>query len=169
MASRAALGIVPHTGWAWVVAVAADRVTARDRVIALPVLEAELYHHARDHVGDRAALFARERAHALDATIAATREVCAGAAVAVVLGKRPALPALEAIVASHARIHGAEGELWRRLFAEACARHRLAVARAERANARDARWLAAQGKALGSPWTQEIHEAALAARRAEVS
>jgi hypothetical protein len=159
-----ALGLVPHTGWTWLVRVDGDAVTARDRVVALPVHDAELYHLARDHRGDRATFFAARRAGALARAIDAVRAPCRGAARAIVLGKQPALPELDRIVASHAAIHGAEGELWRALFAEACARCDVAVERAAIARPGEARWLASAGDALGPPWTKEIKDAAAAAR-----
>jgi hypothetical protein len=162
--STIAIGLVPHTGWTWLVRVGADRtVEARHRIVALAMDDAGLYHLARDHHGDRARFLADRRTVALAAAIAAVAAPASGATHAIVLGKQPALPALEAIVASHARIHTAEGELWRALFAEACAACGLAVRRADRAGARDERWLAGAGDALGAPWTSEIKDAATAA------
>jgi hypothetical protein len=166
----AAIALVPHTGWAWLVRVAGDDAAARARVDALPTLDAELYHLARDHDGDRARFFAARRAAARDRAIAALGPHCAGVARAIVLGKQPALPGLDKIVASHAMIHTAEGELWRALFVEACAVHGVVASRGIAAppRARDARWLAKIGTTLGAPWTKEIKEAAVAARAAIV-
>src|SRR5262245_26495009 len=116
--------------------------------MALPVLDAELFHGARDHEGDRARFFARRRAEALAATVDGVRAACGQAKRAVVLGKQPALPALDAIIRSHAMIHTAEGELWRALFAEACGVHGLEVHRAvapTKLTAADERWLDAAG------------------------
>ncbi len=165
--TRAGLGIVSHTGWAWVVRVEGDRVAARVRVVALEVHAAELYHLTRDHDGDRARFLARGRAAALIATELAIRALADGAGAAIVLGKQPALPPLERIVAAHPVIHTAEGELWRGLFAEACAARGLAVERhvASELRAADA-WLAREGKAIGPPWGSEPKAAALAARAA---
>lgn len=80
------------------------------------------------------------------------------------LGKTPALPPIDKIVASHAMIHTAEGELWRALFTEALAACGVAVRRTTAGTlpAR-AHWLDVAGKALGSPWTAEIKAAAIAA------
>jgi hypothetical protein len=164
----ATVGLVPHTGWTWLVRVEGGKVAARSRIVALEVLEAELYHLARDHRGNRDRFFAQRSAAALDRATTAVREAVAGASLATVLGKRVALAPLAKIVASHAAIHGAEGELWRALFAEACEACGLAAARAEtdafRAGARDTAWLAGEGARLGAPWTAEIKAAALAAR-----
>jgi hypothetical protein len=159
-----ALALAPHTGWTWLVRVRGDVVEARTKVVALPVLEAELYHLARDHGGDRARFVAERHAGARALALAAVRPHAAGATRAIVLGKQPALPALDQIVASHAMIHTAEGELWRALFADACASCGLEVARGLAPAQSDARWLAAAGKQLGSPWTAEVKAAAIAAR-----
>jgi hypothetical protein len=160
-----AVGLVPHTGWTWLVRITDGAIVARERVVALPVLEAELYHHARDHAGDRAALFATQHAIARDAAIAAVRPHVVGLTRAVVIGKHPALPALDAIVRSHAMIHTAEGELWRALFATACEAFGLEVTRIAAApKLAAARWLADGRARLGAPWTAEIKAAALAAR-----
>jgi hypothetical protein len=158
------IALVPHTGWAWLVRVDRDQVEARAKIVALPVLDAELYHLARDHDGDRARFFAARRDAALASAIVAVRPHAVGAK-AIVLGKQPELPALQKIVASHAMIHTAEGDLWRALFAEACTACGLAVTRAPLPAPRDARWLAAAGKRLGAPWTAELKAAATAARR----
>jgi hypothetical protein len=148
------------------VRVGAGAVQARERVVAIAVHDAELYHLARDHAGDRERFVADHRADALARAIDVVRAWCDGAAHAIVLGKQPALPALDKIVASHAMIHTAEGELWRALFAEACGACGVAATRALAPARGDARWLAAQGARLGAPWTKEIKEAALAARAA---
>jgi hypothetical protein len=157
-----ALGIVPHTGWAWVVRV--GETVTRERIVALDVHDAELFHLARDRDGDRVRFVAERRAQALARTIAAMQPCCAGVSRAIVLGKRVALPAIAKIVASHAQIHGAEGELWRALFAEACTACGVPVERAATAGKPDARWLARIGKAVGPPWTAEVKAAAAAAR-----
>ncbi len=165
-----AVGLVPHTGWTWLVRITDGAIVARERVVAMPVLEAELYHHARDHAGDRAAVFATQHAAARDAAIAAVRPHVVGLARAVVIGKHPALPALDAIVRSHAMIHTAEGELWRALFANACEAFGLEVTRIAAApKLAAARWLADGRERLGAPWTAEIKAAALAARAATIA
>jgi hypothetical protein len=144
-----------------------DAIIARERVEALPVLAAELYHHARDHDGDRALFFARHHATARAAAVEALRVHVAAAKHAVIIGKQPALPSLEAIVRSHAMIHTAEGALWRDLFAEACASHGLSVMRIATAPLTKAeRWLAAGRERFGAPWTAEIKAVAVAARHA---
>jgi hypothetical protein len=170
-----ALGLVPHTGWTWLVRVRDGVVEARERVVAVDVLDGELYHQARDHAGDRERFFAARRAEMLAKTLAAMRAY-GDASAAIVLGKQQPAEPLAKIVASHAKIHGGEGELWRALFAEALASCGVQTMRAEATDVRASlgkrgvdTWLAAAGKALGSPWTAEIKDAACAARYAAIS
>ena len=160
-----AVGLLPHTGWTWLVRVDGDTIVARVRIEALPVVDAQLYHQTQEHDGDRARFFAKRLAVARAAAIEVARAHVVDAKRAVVIGKQLALPPLEAIMRSHAMIHTAEGELWRALFAEACASCGLAVTRIARApSAKAERWLAAGRERLGAPWTAEIKAAALAAR-----
>ena len=175
---RVAIGLVPHTGWTWLVRVGgppdAPRVESRARVVACDVLEGELYHLAAERTRDRERFVETRRAAALAQAREALRAWIDGAQAAVVLGKRMTLPAFDRIIAAHPLIHGAEGELWRTVFAEACAAHRLAVARAEGSRVRDAvvarqgqgavdAFLAEGKRTVGAPWTREPQDAALAA------
>lgn len=95
---------------------------------------------------------------------------------AVLLASGRPLPSLSKILASHALIHTAEGEFFRRTFREAC--ERLAIHVTEfrereldehakavfgRAGAPLRRKIANLGKSLGPPWTQDQKAAALAA------
>lgn len=98
----------------------------------------------------------------------------AGSAILLASG-RP-LPSLPQILASHALIHTAEGEFFRRTFRTACERLGIPVAglrerelevRAKAlfggATARLQREIANLGRALGPPWTKDQKTAALAA------
>jgi len=178
MPPDAAVGIVPHTGWAWLVKVSgapeAPRVDARARVVACDVVEGQLYHRAAERRHDAARFLAERRAAAVERARAALEAHVGGVRAAVVLGGLMRLPALERILAAHPRIHSAEGELWRALFAEACAAGGLAVtrARAEEVHAALAErhgpravaaFLAGGKRAVGSPWSREPQDAALAA------
>src|SRR5215468_10826191 len=131
----AAIGLVPHTGWTWLVRVggsrAAPRVERRERVVACDVLEGELYHLAAERARDRERFVATRRAAAVMQAREALRTEVAGATAAIVLGKQTTLASVDRIVAAHPMIHGAEGELWRAIFAEACAAAGLVVTRAE--------------------------------------
>ncbi len=177
-ATGAAVGLVPHTGWAWLVLVAGShrrpRTERRVRIVACDVLEGELYHLAAEHQGDRERFVAARRAAAVEQARHALGPHLAGARAAIVLGSQKALPSLERILAAHPLTHAAEGELWRAVFAEACAVSGLAVRRAEPGDIRT--WLGKRHepsvieaflvegrRALGSPWSREPQDAALAA------
>jgi hypothetical protein len=95
---------------------------------------------------------------------------------ALLLASGRALPALEQILASHALIHTADGELFRDSLRAACARCHLPVQgirekelflAASKALGIEAatlkRRVTALGKALGPPWNQDEKFAALAA------
>jgi hypothetical protein len=86
------------------------------------------------------------------------------------------LPGLRDVLASHALIHAAEGELFREVLREASRRCGLGVLEVKERDLEDlaaqalqggaAEWrrrLAEWGKALGPPWTQDQKRAALGA------
>jgi len=167
----AAIGLVPHTGWAWLVRVAGTRarpaVVERARVVACEVEDGQLYHLAAERTRDREAFVDTRRARAVERAIAALREHVGEATAACIVGNVAALPPLATIVASHPLIHSAEGELWRAIFAEAAAALGLAVTRADANSVRsksNAAFLAEGKRTLGAPWTREVQDAALAAR-----
>jgi len=95
---------------------------------------------------------------------------------AMLLASGRALPSLQKILTSHALIHTAEGEFFRNIVSDACENCHIPVTRFRereleaRANAtfRKAaaslrQHIAALGKTVGSPWTQDEKAAALAA------
>ena len=174
----AAIGLVPHTGWAWLVRVAgsrgAPRVERRDRVVVCDVLDGQLYHLAAERARDRERFVASRRAAAIDQARAALRDHVDGARAAIVLGKHAQLAPVDRIVAAHPMIHAAEGELWRAIFAEACAAAGLEVTRAEAGTLRPllgkrhaasaiAAFLDDGKRTCGSPWSREPQDAALGA------
>jgi hypothetical protein len=177
----AAIGMVPHTGWTWLVRVSDEgAVEVRARVVACDVLEGELYHLAAEkpraaaRFSAAAGFIEARRATAVARARRALEAHAGGARAAIVIGKRAALPALEQIVASHALIHGAEGELWRAIFAEACASCGIAAVRAEAEDVRAAlarqygkpavkAFLTDGKRRVGAPWSREPQDAALAA------
>lgn len=174
----AAIGLVPHTGWTWLVRVTgsrgAARVERRDRVVACEVLDGQLYHQAAERTRDGERLVATRRAACVGQAHDALRGHLDGVRAAIVLGKQTPLAPVDRIVAAHPMIHGAEGELWRAIFAEACAAAGLAVTRAEagelepllakrHAAAVIAAFLADGKRSVGSPWSRELQDAALGA------
>jgi hypothetical protein len=174
----AAIGLVPHTGWTWLVRVGgtarAPMVERRERVVACDVLDAQLYHLAAERERDRERFVASRRAAAVKQAREALRAELAGVSAAIVLGKQPSLAPVDRIVAAHPMIHGAEGELWRAIFAEACGAGGVAVTRAEAGEIRPllarrhtaaaiAAFLDDGKRTCGPPWSREPQEAALAA------
>jgi len=173
-----AIGLVPHTGWTWLVRVTgtrnAPRVERRDRVVACDVLDGELYHRAAERERDRERFVATRRAAAVKQASAALRDQLAGVDAAIVLGKHAMLASVDRIIAAHPMIHGAEGELWRAIFGEACAAAGVAVTRAEPGAIRPllakrysaaaiAAFLDDGKRTCGPPWSREPQDAALGA------
>jgi hypothetical protein len=173
-----AIGIVPHTGWAWLVGVSGSPSTARvewrTKLVVCGVLDGQLYHLAVDRTPDRAGFIERRRAEAVAQACRALDPHLGGVRAAVVLGQRFTLPPLERILAAHPLLHSAEGELWRAIFAEACVACGVAVTRAlaeevrgavatRRGGPAVAAFLDAGKREVGPPWSREPQDAALAA------
>lgn len=192
MVRAAAFGVRVHSGWAALVAVAGDaksvEVVDRRRIEMTDPgrpLSKRPYHEAEELPVEKAA--ARLEVHSTKARELAARALqdvvadlrgrgyrVAGTGIVTASG-RP-LPRLEAILASHALIHAADGEHFRDALARASEQAGLPVTRiperelASRAGdalARPAAWiqstLATLGRGLGPPWTQDQKLAALAA------
>ncbi len=188
----AAIGIRMHSGWGALVAVCgdADEVEVIDRrniVVAVAGIAGakQPYHHAANLGLPKAELYIENCAAVSERLAsAAIREVIgelqtryyrvAGAAVLLASG-RP-LPSLAEILASHALIHTAEGEFFRRAVRDACERMGITVSGirerelAERGKAvfGDAadqvqRKISNLGKSLGPRWTTDQKTSALAA------
>jgi hypothetical protein len=187
-----ALGFRSHSGWTTLVAVAGPvsepavvvrrRVELSRRTPRQPFHAAEgrafagaesLIRRATDEASSLAERAVREVAEELRATgydlVASGLLLAAG---------RP-LPSLRDVLASHALIHAAEGELFREALRQASRRcglllvevrerdlDELAEASLRLSTAQLARWLATWGKTLGPPWTQDEKRSALAARLA---
>ncbi len=188
---KVALGFRPHTGWTTVVAVGRPRgggirVVHRAQVKIAPVeLPVQVFHAARElDVAAAAELVAQAVAAVgglaqagVGATIAELRSrgqhpVAAGLPVG-----SAALPAdLTRILASHALLHAAEGDLYCQALADSADRHGLALSlvpardlaalagrelRLGEAELRDR--LAAIGREIGPPWRKDEKDATLAA------
>lgn len=192
MARRAAFGLRSHSGWAALVVVAGSpgsiEVIDRRRLeIADPRIHGskQPYHEAEDlELREASALLERCEAgskrlarQGLRAAFDATREKgYEVVACGLLLASGRPLPVLEKILDSHALIHTADGEHVRNALAQAAEGLGLPVVRVrerevrERAAA-DLRLtagelegrIAALGRALGPPWTQDQKLAALAA------
>lgn len=189
---NAAFGIRMHSGWGVLVCISgnpsAPEVVDRKRVVVveptmggakqpyhfaetLPLEEAERHLQKCAEVSERLALGAIREV--LEAVNARNYRIV-GCAMLLASGR--ALPALPNILASHALVHTAEGEFFRRVVREACERCRIPIVSFrereldEHANATFGK--AAAGvrqcisdlrRTVGSPWTQDEKTAALAA------
>ncbi len=187
-----ALGLRAHSGWAALVAVAgtprSPEILLRRRVeLADPKFEGskQPYHAAEGKklpaaekiilrcAGDARRLAARAFDEVLAELAKNKRSV---AACGLLLASGRPLPGLDAILASHALIHTADGELFRDALAAEAEKRGLPVTRIRekeifsRAAAalsipeeEIAQCLKAAGRLVGSPWTQDQKFAALAA------
>jgi hypothetical protein len=168
-----ALGFRTHTGWAVMCVVRAGKpptLVSRTRVQLCPAsVPADVYHVAaedREHLDKAEQLIAR----VVDASVKGARAAIRDAAddvVAVALVAEPRdLPALPRILASHALVHSAEGEMYREVMAEAADAEGVPVFHfpsSELVGAARQELLKAFGEAVGTPWQREHKEAALAA------
>jgi hypothetical protein len=178
---RTALGFRAHSGWAALVAIAGTIETPcvieRRRIeIADPRVSnsKQPYHAAADLSFARAEVFVRQaiesaRARALDAITAAIKELRSRghevAGCGVLLGSGKALPGLEKILASHALIHTAEGEMFRLVLLWAAKECMLPVTGVPEKEfpASSLLRIGSLSKLIGPPWRQDQKYAALAA------
>jgi hypothetical protein len=184
MSTPAAIGFRAHSGWAAAVAIAgpadAPSVIARRRVemVDRGAAGGKQPYHAAVGLGIREAqqIVTASAARAASLAAAALRGIVedlrklghevAGCGLLLASG-RP-LPALASILASHALIHTAEGELFRealRAASRACGLPLVEVKERElltRAKPLEPH-LAAMGRAIGPPWRQDQKYATMAA------
>lgn len=189
---RATIGVRMHSGWGVLVAVSGDAeevdiLDRRNVVIWDPGIPGtkQPYHHAaklgcpeaQRYLENCAAVCERLAVAAVGDAVHELRNrhfQVAGSVVPQASGRL--LPPLPKILASHALIHTAEGEFFRKAVRDACEHLRIAVAglperdldkRAEAVfgNAADRiqRRILKMGKSLGAPWRQDQKAAALAA------
>lgn len=184
---RIALGLRAHSGWAALVAVTVPpepvRIVERRRVI---IADPELLHSKQPYHAAAEMPFAKAQAlvkaavessrglaaEALSATVRGLSErghEVSGCAVTLASG-RP-LPELEKILASHALIHTAEGDMFREALlsgAAACGLPACGIREKELDPQLLAR-VASLGKTIGPPWTQDQKFATVAALMSIVS
>jgi hypothetical protein len=189
---QAAIGFRVHSGWAAVVAVCVDKgapvVLARQRVHLVETFSYEFrqpYHTAEKMLDGQAREFiSRMRAEARRLAYRAVRELESRTQeqgvkltrCGLLLASSRPLPALEKILASHALIHTADGELFREAILHAnsrCGLHDFRIKDKELLD-RAGEVLRLKSAALigrvteigrpfGSPWTQDEKFATLAA------
>ena len=191
--ARVALGLRSHSGWAALVAVAGGspepQVVLRRRIeLADAAIEGskQPYHEAEGKKPKEAErivtrciessrLLAREALRAVVDELRGRDHDVAGCGLLLASGRT--LPEdVHAILASHALIHAAEGEMYRDVLRRASehlslrvtgVRERDVLARAAEATGRTAselqRRVAEMGRALGPPWRQDEKLATLVA------
>jgi hypothetical protein len=188
---RTAIGLRAHSGWAALVAVAGSAVgieiVARRRIeLAAPDLPGsrQPYHEAEGLPPEKArALLDRLETSAESLARKAFDEVLrelAGKgrtlrACGLLMASGRPLPALESVLASHALIHAADGEHFRKALSRAGEHFRLRVVRVREKDifekAAEALGIPAEalrrrlgelGRSVGPPWTQDQKLAALA-------
>jgi hypothetical protein len=189
---QAAIGFRVHSGWAVAVAVCVEKgapvVLARQRVHLVETFTYEFrqpYHTAEKMLDGQAREFiSRMQAEARRLAYRAIRELASRTQeqgmkltrCGLLLASGRALPVLEKILASHALIHTADGELFREALLDASARcglrdfrikdkellHRAAQAFRIKNTVLMSR-VTELGKSFGSPWSQDEKFATLVA------
>ena len=184
---EAAIGLRPHTGWTALVVIgrAPSVLLDRRRLELLdPSDPAQLYHAAAERDLDDAARLVAQTAAAVDALAARTlRNVLAeqrargrNVVACGLIGTLRTTPALAATLASHARIHAAEGDLFRNALTAAAKLAGLPVKTVPEKDVAAAtahalgitpsslqRHVAEIGHIAGAPWRADQKLAAMAA------
>jgi hypothetical protein len=187
---RAALGLRAHSGWAALVALAGSSESAevidrrRIETADSSIRGSKQPFHAAEPLKqqDAEALIQKctesTRRLSRDALKAAIGDLRAkgfeACACGVILGSGRSLPALEAILASHALLHTAEGEFYRQALVEAGEHCGLRVVGVKEREAYEQgaaqlglsvavleKRVAELGRGIGPPWTQDQKYAAL--------
>lgn len=189
---QAAIGFRVHSGWTALVAVAVKNgsptVLARARPHLVETFTCQFrqpFHTAEKMPFSKASEFiSRMLKEARDLAYGAVQKVQSDlqkqghklSHAGLLLASGKALPALDKVLASHALIHTADGELFREALLHACARCGLAMLCFKEKELRERaaetfrlkpdalmRLVTELGHAHGSPWTQDEKFATLAA------
>jgi hypothetical protein len=189
MREEAVLGLRAHSGWAALIAltgpVDAPRVLDRQRIELVDAEDPEgrQPYHAAESLPFREAerLITRHIKRSQELASAAVRrqitsidrQGCSVKRAALLLASGRPLPDLAAILASHALIHTAEGEMFRDVLRNACERcdisvtgvreKELLVRSSSLCQGKATAYLAELGRELGPPWRQDEKYATLAA------
>jgi hypothetical protein len=189
---QAAVGFRVHSGWAAMVAVSVEKgapvILARQRVHLVETFTYEFrqpYHtaekmllgQARDfieRVRQEARRLAHRAIHGLQGDL--QKQGIALKSCGLILASGKPLPDLERVLASHALIHTADGELFREAIVHASTRSGLAMCTVKERELLDRAGQAFRmksaallqrvtelGRPLGSPWSQDEKFAAIAA------
>jgi hypothetical protein len=189
---RAAIGVRMHSGWGALVAVSisgntVEIVERRHIAVIAPGAAGakQPYHFAKNlDLADAESFIGSCFAASKCLALAIVRNVTGKllerqyrvADSAVILASGRAQPPLSKILGSHAAIHAAEGEFFRKVFSQACEDLEIAVTGIRerdlqecaettfgKAVLRIQQQLSALGRSLGPPWTTDQKTAALAA------
>ena len=189
---RAAVGLRSHSGWAALVALGGSLespvVIQRRRIVTADAAirgSKQPFHTAEPlELPDASAWIEKctesTRQLSREAVKTAIRDLCGKGfqvvGCGVILGSGRSLPALEAILASHALLHTAEGEFYRQALLEAGKYWRLPVVGVKEREAYEEgaallhlsaaeleTRIAALGRGIGPPWAQDQKYAALVA------
>jgi hypothetical protein len=189
---RAAIGFRMHSGWGALVAVSqnmgAVEIFERRRIVGVepktPGTKQPYHFSERLDFPEAEKFLAECFAASWQLALAAIRESAESlqarhysvAGAAVVLASGRALPPLPKILASHARIHTAEGEFFREAVWKACQSLDIAVTGFRERDLDDCmaaafgkvapkmlRQIATLGRSIGPPWTTDQKTAAIAA------
>jgi hypothetical protein len=190
--NRAAIGFRVHSGWAAMVAVSLEKgepvVLERRKLLLVKTFSytfRQPYHTAANMPQGDAAEFVRNvEKESLGLALAGIRslqkelgeldyKIC-GCGLLLASGRE--LPEFEKILASHALIHTADGELFRESIRHSCGRAKVKLTAIKERDLLAAaskhlkkrpeflnRQVAELGKSLGPPWTQDEKLATLAA------
>jgi hypothetical protein len=179
------MGVSTHSGWAAFVVLAGDarepEIIERGRMMLCDAAiegSKQPFHHAEPMPFPDAEKFIRackaSTAKLASKAVATLKNSDVRACCVLAASGRP-LPGLKEILASHSYIHAAEGEFYRDAVAGACEAAGIAVRRIRSRQIDDEmdilaiprtvakERLAAFGKAVGSPWTQDEKLSALGA------
>jgi hypothetical protein len=168
---RLALGLSLHTGWAACVLAGGSlrepKVEARQELELLGDRERFVFHRAAELDREDAKLsIDRAWSVAVERASSAIRQLTHGRDVGVcaIVAKHGEMPPLDTVLASHPRIHAAEGIFYRDVVAHAAAANGL-EARVLPPASLDMNHgaLAAAGRVVGKPWNRDYKLAALAA------
>jgi hypothetical protein len=176
---KCAIGIVAHTGWAAAISIGAGappRLLDRRRVELVDggFEVAGVFHaaaelplaQAKRLVADVRKTAERNARASIGAIVDALRASGGAPRACAIVGSAKELPDLAAILASHALIHTAEGDLYRSALARGAEQHDLEVVMV---SARDldahVGWMRAMGREAGPPWGKDQKLAAVAAAR----
>ncbi len=189
---QAAIGFRVHSGWAAMVAVSLEKgapvVLHRQKLFLVKIFSytfRQPYHTAEKMALEEAADFVRGvEKESQELALAGIRALQKGLAradynicgCALLLASGRTLPEFEKILTSHALIHTADGELFRESIRKASSRAKLQLTGTKERDLLAAAWkklnkrpeylnrsVAALGKSVGPPWTQDEKLATLAA------